>query len=599
MGRAVLLLALVLGISCTAIGQAEKPIPNYEAIIDSMKTMEGALEKSLNARISSGYVPGFGSVFVCKLYSKEDLNKLSKKTIQLIKALGPLIEIGDDENVCVIIKYGEESKEEQEYIIIAPKIGVNSPEKWKFFNSEAKISIKLKEKLLGEKVEKTTVTKKKLTPAATKFEVYPLCKKPARETGSWKLTYEVKITKESNKAEVIICLEDPNDNVREIALRRRPYGPYHVPKDYITNLHSKGGKVSSNAWEVKGITKAKLFYTVDLNLKYREGGYSGFACSNWIVTAGDFLFIINGWSGTSKYPHVNVKLDAPSGWEVYTPYPEIKPGLYDATDIIGHITPRDFIVAGDPKILEVAIQEKAGTKYTVVIVDSSAVSAQEIVEFIAKVGTEFSNVAACRPSYILSVIVPEPMRRHGGEGKDISIQVSDDNPFPFDLSWGSSTFAHELFHLYQRYYSATDESWIKEGVATYYQFYGPLKAGYMTAEEFWNVMVKVEGARARKGAVLSKGEDSYFKGSLSTLALDVKIRQDTEGKSSFDNVFRILNRDFAQKYVSSSVLKLVISSLTICNYNDFFEKYIQGSDYPDKILASGHKDYITFLNMQH
>lgn len=434
-----------------------------------------------------------------------------------------------------------------------------------------------------------------VSKTTTKSETYLPCKKPSREIGKWKLIYEVKITKGSNKAQVTISLDDPNDKIKQIYLRTRPYGPYQVAKNHITNLRSNGGEVNANTWEVKGVRKAKLLYTVNLNLKYRRGGYSGFAHSDWVVTAGDFLFITNGWSGTPKYPHVIVKLDIPSEWEAYTPYRQNGLGSYDATGMIGHITPRDFIVAGNPKIFKVATQERVGTKFIVVVIEPSAASAHELVEFITKVGTEYTKIAACTPPCILGIVVPEPMRRHGGEGKDISIQVSDDNPFPFDLSWGSSTFTHELFHLYQRYHKDKDEVWIKEGIATYYQFYGPLKTGYMTTEDFWNVMVKVQAGRADKDAVLLQGEDPYFKRSLVILALDVKIRQDTDGKRSFDDVFETLNSDFAGKYVSSPVLELIISSLTGNDYSDFFEEYVRGTGYPEQVFAASRDSYVSFL----
>lgn len=139
--RGILLSVLILGIGCVAIAQVKESIPNYKTIGDSMKTMEGALEKALdNARISSAYVPGFGSIFVCEIIFKSDLGKLDEKALQLVKALGPLIEIEEDENICVIIKYGGTFTEEHEYMIIALKMNVSEPDKWKTFSSEMRIA---------------------------------------------------------------------------------------------------------------------------------------------------------------------------------------------------------------------------------------------------------------------------------------------------------------------------------------------------------------------------------------------------------------------------------------------------------------------------
>lgn len=145
--RGVLLSVLILGISCVATPQVKESIPNYKTIGDAMKTMEGALEKALDdARISSAYVPGFGSVFICETVFKSDLGKLDEKAMQLVKALGPLIEVEEDESICVIIKYGRGFEEEQEYIIVAPKMNISELEKWKILSSEMKVTKQPEEK---------------------------------------------------------------------------------------------------------------------------------------------------------------------------------------------------------------------------------------------------------------------------------------------------------------------------------------------------------------------------------------------------------------------------------------------------------------------
>jgi len=118
-----------------SIGWASK-IENYKEICNSIETMEGALEKALDASVISAYVPGFGSIFVCVPVFIEELGDLDTKASNLIKALGPLIQIGEDENVCVIIKYSGFIKGEQEYIIIAPKKTVTDRSTWQVFSTE-------------------------------------------------------------------------------------------------------------------------------------------------------------------------------------------------------------------------------------------------------------------------------------------------------------------------------------------------------------------------------------------------------------------------------------------------------------------------------
>mgnify|MGYP001079358811 CR=1 FL=1 len=141
--REVLLLGLILGfwISYAAFGQTEKPIPNYQTIYNPMATIKDALVRQLNeANISFGYVPEFGSVFICEIQG--NLEKMNEQTLELIKSFGSLLEIEDKENVCVIIKYSDELGTE-EYVIVAPKMNIADVERWEIFASNTGESMQL------------------------------------------------------------------------------------------------------------------------------------------------------------------------------------------------------------------------------------------------------------------------------------------------------------------------------------------------------------------------------------------------------------------------------------------------------------------------
>ena len=140
--REVLLVALVLGfcVSYTAFAQAEKPIPNYQTVHRSMVAVKSALEGQLDeANVSFGYVPGFGGIFVCEF--EGNLEKVDEGVRETIRSLGPLIEIEDEENVCVVIKYGGELIKE-EYVVVAPKMNIADVERWEIFSSGAETSIR-------------------------------------------------------------------------------------------------------------------------------------------------------------------------------------------------------------------------------------------------------------------------------------------------------------------------------------------------------------------------------------------------------------------------------------------------------------------------
>jgi hypothetical protein len=407
--------------------------------------------------------------------------------------------------------------------------------------------------------------------------------------GDYTLIYEVTFTKGSHKADVTIHLNDPAGEIYEIFLRRRILGPFVTAPDRITNLRAANSKVTEDSWIVEGAGKFKLSYTVDINVEsvVKRGEYGRFASRNWIVTCGGTLFMVGGWMGRGTAPQdIRLKVNAPEGWVIHTPYPEIGPGEFALEGMIHHIFGmRDFLVIADPQVLDVAERRVRDTDYKVVAVDSHRVDAEEVLDYIIDLSAVYSDIASGRPPSIFVVTAPDPMRRWSGEGTCVSIFVSDNNPFPFDMT-GHNTWGHELFHVYQRNWFEGELYWLgQDGSPGYYQVYGLVRAGYITAEEFldiWDVAAKW----ADKDAILAKGEGIGCKGPLVTLALDIRIRQDSGGKFSLDDVVRELNRRFAFRWVSLPTMQLIIEQLTGECYDSFFQRYVLGFDFPHEILAT-------------
>ena len=117
-------------------GWALTKIEDYENIYSSIKTLEGALEKALNASVTSAYIPSIGCVIICNPFFTNELGNLNIKACKLVEALGPLVQIKDNESICVIIKYSGFIKGEQEYVIIAPKKTATDVETWQIFSTE-------------------------------------------------------------------------------------------------------------------------------------------------------------------------------------------------------------------------------------------------------------------------------------------------------------------------------------------------------------------------------------------------------------------------------------------------------------------------------
>jgi len=123
---------------------AQEPIPNYTKIDKSMKALEGALENSLeNCSVSLGYIPNIGAIYICEMYFKPDITDVLKETvIKLVKALGPLIKIKDEEKIIVVLgSSGGFLGERQEYVVVISKNQLldkekSAEEQWEIYSSK-------------------------------------------------------------------------------------------------------------------------------------------------------------------------------------------------------------------------------------------------------------------------------------------------------------------------------------------------------------------------------------------------------------------------------------------------------------------------------
>jgi len=184
------------------------------------------------------------------------------------------------------------------------------------------------------------------------------------------------------------------------------------------------------------------------------------------------------------------------------------------------------------------------------------------------------------------------------------------------------TAAHEFFHLWNVKrirpaemwpydYSRENETpllWVSEGFTNYYGVRARYRAGLMSEKDFLSSVASaatgVENTEARE--YISPAESSvstwvgydsptafsisyYTQGQNLGALLDLSIRNDTDGRSSLDDVMRTLFNDFYKrgKGFTTEDMISIINRLTKKDYHDFFRRYIFGTEVPDynKILG--------------
>jgi hypothetical protein len=117
---------------------------------------------------------------------------------------------------------------------------------------------------------------------------------------------------------------------------------------------------------------------------------------------------------------------------------------------------------------------------------------------------------------------------------------------------------HELSHLFVPYV-AREHAWFSEGVASYYQEVLRARAGILTESEALQNLARAMRSAAGEGTGRTLAEESrdmhathayrpvYWGGAAYFLIADVRLRQETKGAQSLDEVLGALRRDEEQE----------------------------------------------------
>lgn len=152
--------------------------------------------------------------------------------------------------------------------------------------------------------------------------------------------------------------------------------------------------------------------------------------------------------------------------------------------------------------------------------------------------------------------------------------------------------------------------WAMEGVTSYYDRLLLVRAGLMTPARYLELLAdEIVRLQSQPGRFLDSLEDSsfdawikfyrrdensenssvsyYLKGGLVILLLDLTIRQQTDGRCSFDDVLRYLYRTYPLDgpgipedggYLAAIEAAVGVAAGTDHTYRDFFTRYVSGTE---------------------
>lgn len=157
------------------------------------------------------------------------------------------------------------------------------------------------------------------------------------------------------------------------------------------------------------------------------------------------------------------------------------------------------------------------------------------------------------------------------------------------------TAVHELSHLLLPYV-ISDDIWLSEGVATYYQNVLRARSGRMSAIEAWQRLHAgfARGMESAQGLTLAQATESmyrdvtymrvYWEGAAMLLIADVRLRQMTAGKQSLDTALAALNDCCAMTDRAWSAREVFdkLDEVTGTNiFSEIYDRHVASRNFPD------------------
>ena len=161
------------------------------------------------------------------------------------------------------------------------------------------------------------------------------------------------------------------------------------------------------------------------------------------------------------------------------------------------------------------------------------------------------------------------------------------------------TAVHELSHLLLPYVNS-DDIWLSEGVATYYQNVLRARSGRTSTVETWQRLHAgfVRGMESAHGMTLAQATESmyrddtymrvYWEGAAMLLIADVRLRQMTAGKQSLDTALAALNDccSMTDRAWSARELFDKLDEVTGTRiFGEIYDQHVASRNFPDLSLT--------------
>ncbi len=214
---------------------------------------------------------------------------------------------------------------------------------------------------------------------------------------------------------------------------------------------------------------------------------------------------------------LRVRFEAPEGWAVHTPWPEVEPGVWSPRDSLAL---RDTLVAlGKWEKRESSVD---GAHAVALFAPSEARLASEVAPLVeALFATEIGVFGGAPLERYLFLFVPSRVRGFAGSAKQGAMVLSVGANLPPEAvrSNAAHLIAHEFFHTWgaSRYACPDELRFFNEGFTDYYAYEATRRIGALSDEALLEKIGEKLGAyeraaRATGLSLVKAGGPAFFEG---------------------------------------------------------------------------------------
>ncbi|HEX5755916.1 MAG TPA: hypothetical protein VFY12_06140 [Arenimonas sp.] len=353
---------------------------------------------------------------------------------------------------------------------------------------------------------------------------------------SYRADYHVRFLPETKQAEVSLTVTPGSGRVSQMRLNMPEKRYLGITGD--GSIERKGARVT---WKLLRDQPSTLTWRHNINRRRASGGYDARITDDWAILRGDKLFpAARVRASKGAVGRTTLRFELPPGWtNVDTAWrSSLEDRLFFVVDNPDRAfaRPVGWIIAGG---VGTRREFLLGTELVVAGPKGSDVRRNDILGFLNAMVPEFQQALGQLPPKILIVSAGNPMWRGGLSGPQ-SLFLHADRPMISEN--GSSTLAHELFHVITRIRGAEGDDWIAEGLAEYYSIELLQRAGLLSASRY----EKAFGWMRRHGKAVKTLGSARSHGPRTARAvtllreIDAELRQRSQGRHDLDQVVRAL-----------------------------------------------------------